>query len=68
MKNNQKTSKLMYIAAMLMFVLAVFNIADWKTLLGVIWFAGAACFTSSAAIYSKKAAGESKNDNAAQQE
>ena len=55
-KMKQKTSKWMYLAALLMFVAAVFQITGDHWVLGACFFASAVCFMSAARIYQKKEA------------
>ena len=52
---NSKKSKCMALAALLMFVGAVFQITSDHYILGVIYFAAAVSFSCSANVYRKKA-------------
>ena len=47
-------SKWGYLAAVLMFAAATFQIASDHFILGAIFFAAAACFASAAGIYQKR--------------
>ena len=52
---NSKKSKWLALAALLMFVGAVFQIANEHFILGIICFGAAAGFTTSANVYREKA-------------
>ena len=55
MKMNSKKAKCLALAALLMFVGAVFQIANDHFILGIIYFCAAAGFTSSATVYRNRA-------------
>ena len=59
---NSKKSKCMALAALLMFVGAVFQITSDLYLLGVICFAAAVSFSCSANLYRKKEKQEEADD------
>ena len=56
-KNNTvRKDQMATLAALLLFVAATFQIADDKTLLGVVFFAAASCLSSLAGIYHEREA------------
>lgn len=55
MMMNNKKAKWLALAALLMFVGAVFQIANDQFILGIICFGAAAAFTSSASVYRERA-------------
>ena len=63
MENNQKVSKWMYFAAVLMFAAAVFQITDGNILIAAVFFGSGACFAAAASRYGKKEADHSSEKN-----
>lgn len=62
-KNRQNRKSLMAtLAALLLFAAATFQIADDNTLLGVVLFASASCFSSIAGILHEREAREDSKD------
>jgi Zn-dependent membrane protease YugP len=59
---NSKKSKWMALAALLMFVGAVFQITSDHYILGVIYFAAAVSFSCSANVYRKKEKEETQKE------
>ena len=59
---NSKKSKCMVLAALLMFVGAVFQITSDHYILGVIYFAAAVSFSCSANVYRKKEKEETQEE------
>lgn len=55
-KNTVRKDQMATLAALLLFVAATFQIADDKTLLGVVFFAAASCLSSLAGIYREREA------------
>lgn len=59
---NSRKSKMAALAAALLFAAATFQIADDNTLLGVVLFASAACFSSIAGVCHGRVASEDSGD------
>ena len=62
MKAQQK-AKWMALAALLMFVAAVFQIASDHFWIGVVFIGAGACFSAAAASYRKKAGAETEDSD-----
>ena len=59
----QKTAKWMALAALLMFVAAVLQIASDRFWIGLVFIGAGACFSAAAASYRKKAGAETEDSD-----
>ena len=59
----QQMAKWMALAALLMFVAAVFQIASDRFWIGIVFIGAGACFSAAAASYRKKAGAETKDSD-----
>ena len=64
----QETAKWMSFAALLMFVAAVLQIVNDRFWIGIVFIGAGACFSAAAASYRKKAAAETQDREAQENE